>query len=183
MNKDKPKNETNEEKNEIKVENTEIESPEKADKEEEKNPSELLFSAILKNPRVAVFIGDILNGENPGNAATKAFDIKSTLLNINSEDIASLINSDDIDDETRTATAQRISTMLADSDANKQLIINLLAKGLNFENALEKSYVKGRNEKIETEERKTLNPMQHSESAQPEESSFLKNPRKSIWDY
>ena len=61
----------------------------------------------------------------------------------------------------------------------------VIAKGIAYDNAVNRAYIKGRNEQIEVIRKTTNVPLDDFERIQAlkhRDSDFLANPRRSVWD-
>ena len=61
----------------------------------------------------------------------------------------------------------------------------VIAKGIAYDNAVNRAYIKGRNEQIEVIRKTTNVPLDYFERIQAlkhRDSDFLANPRRSVWD-
>lgn len=76
-----------------------------------------------------------------------------------------------------------VEQILENSEGDEWKIV--IAKGIAYDNAVNRAYIKGRNEQIEVIRKTTNVPLDDFERIQAlkhRDSDFLANPRRSVWD-
>ncbi|MDD2962109.1 MAG: hypothetical protein PHR45_08555 [Muribaculaceae bacterium] len=141
-------------------------------------PMERLIDTLFREPKIAHFIGSVLEGKSADEAAGECFE-KTTAQHTRQEIDEVLRQLNVPGDEFENLAGELSKVKSIDSTT-----LRLIAKGLDYDRALrqaeDKAYIKGRNERIALNE-KALNDSGDAQR-RPAFVELLKNQRRSVWD-
>ena len=99
-------------------------------------------------------------------------------------DFLSEIDSENPDNSDMVEKSQAVVEQILENPEGDEWKI-VIAKGIAYDNAVNRAYIKGRNEQIEVIRKTTNVPLDDFERIQAlkhRDSDFLANPRRSVWD-
>lgn len=99
-------------------------------------------------------------------------------------DFLSEIDGENPDNSTMVERSQAVVEQILENPEGDEWKI-VIAKGIAYDNAVNRAYIKGRNEQIEVIRKTTNVPLDDFERIQAlkhRDSDFLANPRRSVWD-
>ena len=99
-------------------------------------------------------------------------------------DFLSEIDGENLDNGDMVERSQAVVEQILENPEGDEWKI-VIAKGIAYDNAVNRAYIKGRNEQIEVIRKTTNVPLDDFERIQAlkhRDSDFLANPRRSVWD-